>query len=206
MRSFSFERNDSTFRPSFLISVPLTKPRTVCDCQPVSSMISASVAPWERRIRSITSDFLAAFAGDIDRILRGSARCVASLALRCVLLPLPLRGRDVGRRFRDVRHKAWIAVQIRSTATFRFVNFFTGLSSVNGATPAKLFQISTGRFAGQDADQLGQFLGGAEILGVVNLGGAASSSEAKAVMLLFASIVKVFIATPFIALFAPKAK
>src|SRR5438045_8141137 len=36
----------------------LTKPRTVCFCQPVASMISASVAPLDRFIIAITSAFL----------------------------------------------------------------------------------------------------------------------------------------------------
>src|SRR5256885_4498460 len=39
-------------------------------------------------------------------------------------------------------------------AALRLGNFFTGLSPVNGATPAKLFQISTGRRAGQEAASL----------------------------------------------------
>jgi hypothetical protein len=46
VRSFSFDRNDSTFKPSFLINVPLTKPRTVCACHPVSSMESTSKRTW----------------------------------------------------------------------------------------------------------------------------------------------------------------
>jgi hypothetical protein len=57
VRSFSFERKDSTFNPSFVISIPLTKPRTVCACQPVSSTISGSVAPWEATL-------------DLDRLLK----------------------------------------------------------------------------------------------------------------------------------------
>ena len=36
----------------------LTKPRTVCFCQPVASMISARVAPLARFIIAITSAFL----------------------------------------------------------------------------------------------------------------------------------------------------
>src|SRR5258706_15162942 len=36
----------------------LTKPRTVCACQPVASMISASVAPLARFIMARTSAFL----------------------------------------------------------------------------------------------------------------------------------------------------
>ena len=48
----------------------------------------------------------------------------------------------------------WTAAQIRATAAFRSVNFFTGFSSVNGATPAKLFQTSTSRDAGHSAASL----------------------------------------------------
>src|SRR5260370_11755455 len=44
---------------------------------------------------------LAALAGDISRSLRGCARGVASLALPCVLRPLPLCRRDVSRLFRN---------------------------------------------------------------------------------------------------------
>jgi len=39
---------DSTFSPSFLLSAPLMNPRTVCFCQFIFSMISASVAPFFR--------------------------------------------------------------------------------------------------------------------------------------------------------------
>ena len=46
------------------------------------------------------------------------------------------------------------ASQIRVTADLRSVNFFTGLSEVKGATPAKLFQISTGRLRGQEPTSL----------------------------------------------------
>jgi len=38
----------------------LTKPRTVCGCQPVAFIISASVAPLARFISAITSAFLLA--------------------------------------------------------------------------------------------------------------------------------------------------
>src|SRR5579863_8671183 len=38
----------------------LTKPRMVCGCQPVASMISASVVPLARFISAITSAFLLA--------------------------------------------------------------------------------------------------------------------------------------------------
>jgi hypothetical protein len=45
----------------------------------------------------------------------------------------------------------WIVVQMRATALSRFSNFLTGLQSVNGATPARLFQSSTRRLAGHSA-------------------------------------------------------
>src|ERR1019366_4912435 len=46
------------------------------------------------------------------------------------------------------------AAQIRATAAFRSVNFFTGFRSSKGATPAKLFQVSTRRDAGHSAVSL----------------------------------------------------
>lgn len=102
--------------------------------------------------------------------------------------------------------KAWSAFQISSTAALRLGNFFTGLRLVNGVTPAKLFQISTGRRGGPGRCRHGHFLARAKIFGIVDLCGSRCSSEAKAVMLLLASIVKVFMAIPFITLFQPKAK
>ena len=101
-------------------------------------------------------------------------------------------------RFPTFASRAWTASQIRPTATLRLVNFFTGLSSVNGATPAKLFQISTGRLAGQEAASLASSWEEPKVSVLLILAARASSGETKAVMLLFASIVKVFIATPFI--------
>jgi hypothetical protein len=43
------------------------------------------------------------------------------------------------------------ADQMRATAALRLVNFFTGFKSSKGVTPAKLFQTSTNRAAGQSA-------------------------------------------------------
>src|SRR2546421_11584124 len=48
---------DSAVWPPLLPRM-LTKPRTVCFCQPVASIISASVAPLARFIIAITSAFL----------------------------------------------------------------------------------------------------------------------------------------------------
>src|ERR1700730_17444770 len=49
--------DDSIFSPPLLPRM-LTKPRTVCGCQPVAFMISESVAPFARFIISMTSAFL----------------------------------------------------------------------------------------------------------------------------------------------------
>src|SRR5579864_1801294 len=49
--------DDSIFSPPLLPRM-LTKPRTVCGCQPVAFMISASVAPLARFIIAMTSAFL----------------------------------------------------------------------------------------------------------------------------------------------------
>ena len=102
--------------------------------------------------------------------------------------------------------KARTAFQISATAALRLGNFFTGLRLVKGAAPAKLFQISTGRRAGQEAASLASSWAEPKYSALLILAARASSSEAKAVMLLGASIVKVFIATPFITPFQPKAK
>ena len=46
------------------------------------------------------------------------------------------------------------AVQIRVAAVFRSVNFLTGFRSAKGATPAKLFRVSTSREIGHAAVSL----------------------------------------------------
>ncbi len=45
---------------------------------------------------------------------------------------LPLAGATGAACFATLANKAWTASQIHVTATFRVVNLFTGLSSVNG--------------------------------------------------------------------------
>src|SRR5579864_972102 len=61
---------DSIFSPP-LLPRRLTNPRTVCACQPVVSMTSASVTPFARFIIAITSAFLfvrsLAFGADLAR-------------------------------------------------------------------------------------------------------------------------------------------
>ena len=51
--------DDSIFSPPLLPTM-LTKPRTVCFCQPAASMISGSVTPLARFIIAMTSAFLLA--------------------------------------------------------------------------------------------------------------------------------------------------
>ncbi len=131
---------------------------------------------------------------------------MASLALLRLILRFPFVGATWVACFPTFASGTWITDQIRSTATFRFVNFFTGLRLVNGATLAKPSQISTGRFRGQEATSLANSWEEPKYSALWILAARASSSEAKAVTLLFGSIVKVFIATPFMAPFEPKAK
>src|SRR5437763_16162413 len=121
----------------------LTKPRTVCFCHPVASMISSSVASFARFIIAVTSAFL---------LVRDSVAPFCALALREALVgnffdPVVsvAPGVACGATSGD---KRWIAFQILATAAFLSVNFFTGLRSSKDATPAKLFQVSTNRDAG----------------------------------------------------------
>ncbi|GIW56272.1 MAG: hypothetical protein KatS3mg082_2676 [Nitrospiraceae bacterium] len=81
---------------------------------------------------------LRAFARGLRRLL--GLACLAALA--CSARRRPSVAPAVGVR-------AWTARQIRATAVLRSVNFFTGLRSPKGGTPAKPFQISTSRSAGQ---------------------------------------------------------
>src|SRR5215469_5164944 len=84
--------------------------------------------------------------------------------------------------------RRWIACQIRATATFRSVNFLTGFSSPNGDTPAKPFQISIKRLTGHSAPSL------PNSFWLLNANPpVASSLEPNTVMLLFSSMVNVFI-------------
>src|ERR1700686_5254550 len=63
---------DSIFSPPLLPRM-LTKPRTVCFCQPVAFTISVSVAPLTRFIMATTSAFLLArSAAGFDCLARGA--------------------------------------------------------------------------------------------------------------------------------------
>ena len=74
VRSPLSDLKDSTVNPAFFIA-PAMKPRTVCFCQPILSMISASVAPFFRW--SIATTWA---------VLLPSRGAVASRAFAAVLL------------------------------------------------------------------------------------------------------------------------
>jgi hypothetical protein len=122
------------------------KPRIVCRCQFVACIISSRVAPFARFIIAITSAFL---------LLRDSVAPFCARARREALVG------DFFDRVRSVRagvacgatsaDRRSTAFQILATAAFRLVNFFTGFRSSKGATPAKLFQVSTSRDSGHFA-------------------------------------------------------
>src|ERR1035437_5667366 len=162
----------------------LTKPRTVCFCQPVASTISAKVTPLARFIIAITSAFL---------LLRDSFAPFCAWARPTALVgdffAFPLVGATSRAGCAASRDRRATACQIRATASFRLVNFFTDFRSSKGATPAKLFQVSTRRDAGHSALSL------ASSFTLENDcdSSAPAGSEACAVMLLSESIVNVAI-------------
>lgn len=80
--------------------------------------------------------------------------CVRRLVFGAPMFRFPFAGASWVAGFPTFANKNWIAVQVCSKDTFRFVNFIACLSEVNGATPAKLFQISTGRVQGHEASNL----------------------------------------------------
>src|SRR5450759_2436989 len=109
---------DSMLWPPLLPRM-LTKPRTVCFCQPVVSMISARVAPLARFIIAITSAFL---------LLR-SETLMSSALPDTFFAGLPffagfaaLRGGSgfaaAGSSDAPFPAKGWMAAQTRATAFF----------------------------------------------------------------------------------------
>src|SRR5262249_11866694 len=99
----------------------LTKPRTVCGCQPVASMISASVAPLARFIIAMTSAFLLLLFSVAP--FRAWAR---RLALAGDFFAFSCAGAASLAGCAPSRDRRWTASQIRVTAVFRLVNFLTG--------------------------------------------------------------------------------
>src|SRR5580658_4341064 len=84
-----------------------------------------------------------------------------------------------------------MASQIRATAAFRSVNFFTGFRLPKGTTPAKLFHTSIRRVAGQEPASLFNSREEPKYSAELILAAVASSCEAKTAMLFAESIVKV---------------
>ncbi len=105
--------------------------------------------------------------------------------------PFPLAGATSGARCATLGSIRWTASQMPVTAAFRFVNFLIGFKSLKGATPAKLFQTSTRRLAGQEPASLFSSWAEPKYSAVLILAAVASSCEAKTAMLLAESIVKV---------------
>jgi hypothetical protein len=85
------------------------------------------------------------------RFIGALGRPDAPGGLRGGLLRLPLGRRGGPACGATSGDRRWIAPQIRVTADFLLVNFFTGFRSSNGATPAKLFQVSIRREASHSA-------------------------------------------------------
>src|ERR1035437_5175275 len=173
------------------------KPRTVCFCQPILSMISASVAPFFRwsmattwavllpsRGPALSGDFAA--LGDLGAFFAGVAFLVAlpfaGAPLVACLPPLALRsalGFGASPWFR-------ICSQIRPVATLAVLKLFTGL------TPGRLFQMATRRSAGHCPTRLKSSFWLAKVSKGVAVAAAASSGVAKALLLFSVLIVNVF--------------
>ena len=153
-RSPSPWRSEFTVMPIFFPSVPLMNPRTLCACQPVAFMICASVAPPLRWSRPRTSAFLlpSRAAGVEPPLARFPLLTVAVLVFEARFAPfgdlsafLAAFGAALVASVLLSPFRLWIAYQIRLTADFRSVNFFTGVR------PGMLFQTSISRPVGQFA-------------------------------------------------------
>src|ERR1035437_1933651 len=194
--------NDSTVNPAFFI-VPAMKPRTVCFCHPILSIISGSAAPCFRWSMATTWAVLlpsrgpAASGGFAAFLVLGAllAAVVFFVALALAGVPLaacapPLAFLSafgfVGSASGFVASPSpWMRSQMRLAAALLFLKRFTGV------TPGRLFQIATRRSPGHAAaNSASSFWLAKESKGVV-VAAAASSVEPNAVMLLSLSIVKV---------------
>jgi len=173
---------NSTFSPP-LITQDAHEPAHVCACQPVVSMISASVAPLARFIIAMTPAFL---------LLRSSVLPVRARAAAAEpwpgLLPLPSL---VRRRapVRALRGQTLDGRQIRATAAFRLGEFLSpAYNSVKGATREAVPDVDQPRARPLRAELANSF-SSRNALHVFEVGGTA----ACAAMLFFESIVNVSI-------------
>src|ERR1700676_4039817 len=127
----------------------LTKPRTVWRCQPVASIISASVAPLARCIIAITSAFLLVrSAFGLRAAFFAGAAFFAALLFFAGFAPLAAFLGWASGSVDWALASGWIAFQIRATAFFRSASLLTSV------LPGMLFQISTKRLISQSADTL----------------------------------------------------
>ena len=107
----------------------LTKPRTVCFCHWVASIISPSVAPFARFIIAITSAFLLQLSGfGLSVGFWGTVAFLALLAaaLACLRPLLGFSASGVGSLLSTLDARGCIAFQIRATADFRSVKLLHG--------------------------------------------------------------------------------
>src|ERR1017187_1311721 len=178
------------------------KPRTVCFCQPILSMISVRVAPFLRWSMATTCAVLlpsrtapAAFFWPLGTPL---ARLLFVLAFPLEDAPLGDRAPRLALRSAfgfsgcfafgfSGSPRPWMRFQTRLIAVLWSLNFLTGV------TPGRLFQIATSLSAGQAlASSASSFWLAKESKGVV-VAAAASSGVPCAVMLFSASIVNVIL-------------
>src|SRR5258707_728423 len=107
----------------------LTKPRTVCFCQAVSSMISVSVAPLARFIIAMTSAFLlvrSAAAGLLATVfLAGFVFLVAFAFFGGFAPSAGFLGLASASLAWALLASGWMAFQTRATAFLRSANFST---------------------------------------------------------------------------------
>src|ERR1035437_1702773 len=176
-------------------------PRTVCFCQPILSMISASVAPFFRWSMATTwAVLLPSRWPAASCVLAASLALGAFLAGVVFLVALALAGAPLAacapslalaRAFGFAASpRLWMPSQIRPAAALAPLKLFTGF------TPVKLFQIATSLSGGQAAaSSASSFWLAKESNGVVVVA-AASSWVANALMLFSASMVNVFMWVP----------
>src|ERR1019366_180954 len=197
VRSPLSDLKDSTVYPAFFIA-PAMNPRTVCFCQPILSMISASVAPFFRWSMATTWAVLLPSRGPaLSGALAAFLAWGALLAGVVFLVALALAGAPLAAcapplAFRSAfgfagSPKLWMCSQIRPAATLALLKLFTGF------TPVRLFQMATTRSAGQPAASSARSFWLAKVSNGVVVVAAASSWVANAVMLFCSSIVNVFI-------------
>src|ERR1019366_8620794 len=174
------------------------KPRTVCFCQPICSMISGSVAPSFRWSIATTFAVLlpsrgpALFSGFAAFLALGAFLAAVVFLVALAFAGAPLAGCAPPLAFLSdfgfgVSPRLRICSQIRPAAALAVLKLFTGF------TPGRLFQIATRRSAGHCVASAASSCWLAKGSKGVAVVAAASSWVPNAVMLFCSSIVNVFI-------------